>query len=132
MSVTDCIFCSIANGKIPATKVYEDAQAVAFLDIQPVAPGHVLIIPKTHHQLMTDTPDALVAALFQLAKRLMVALQAATNAHLISLSVIGDEVPHFHIHLIPRHRDDGLSSWPRGQYADGQAAAIAEKIKSSL
>lgn len=128
----DCIFCKIVAGEIPAMKVYEDENFLAFLDIMPVAHGHTLVIPKEHHPMMTDTPDALVAEAFVLIKKIIMAVKQATGARLVATSVIGDEVPHFHIHLIPRHQGDGLSTWPRGQYAEGEGQVIADKIKNAL
>jgi len=132
MSDQDCIFCKIIAGEIPATKVYQDDDALAFLDINPVAPGHTLVIPKHHHPLMIDVPDELVSHLFILAKRIMKSIKATTQAYLVNIAVAGDEVPHFHIHLIPRHQGDNLDTWPRGTYAEGEKESMAEKIKQLM
>jgi histidine triad (HIT) family protein len=128
-----CIFCKIIAGEIPAAKVYEDEKCLAFLDIKPVNPGHVLLIPKEHYQRMEDTPDELVAYLFIKAKELMPKIKKAMQADYVSLSVVGVDVPHFHIHLMPRRFDDGLAGfWPTKTYREGEMAATAEKIKKEL
>jgi histidine triad (HIT) family protein len=128
-----CIFCKIIAGEIPSAKIYEDEKCLVFLDINPVTDGHVLLIPKEHFASMAETPDDLVAYLYIKAKWLMSKLKKALNADYISLSVVGTDVPHFHIHLIPRRFDDGLAHfWPTKKYAEGEMAAVAEKIISEL
>jgi histidine triad (HIT) family protein len=124
----DCIFCKIAAGEIPCYKIYEDDRAVAFLDIHPVNRGHVLIIPKSHYEVMPDTPDELVSYLFVIAKKLMVAVKKATGAYFVEVCVMGIDVPHFHIHLIPVHKDDSLTQWPTKKYLEGEAKDVREKI----
>src|SRR3989344_9134981 len=109
--MADCIFCKIASGQIPADKIYEDDKVFCFLDINPVNKGHVLLIPKAHHAMMVDVPDDLLSYMFVKSKQLMTALKKALAADLVVLSVVGLDVPHFHIHLLPRYKDDGLSNW---------------------
>lgn len=129
----DCIFCKIIKGEIPSAKVYEDDKCFGFLDINPVNYGHVLLIPKGHYQMMPDTPDDLVAYLFVRAKALMATIKAAVEADYVIVSVVGLDVPHFHIHLIPRFANDGLAGfWPTKKYDEGGMQRIAEKIKSNL
>ncbi|HTX87199.1 MAG TPA: HIT family protein [Candidatus Nanoarchaeia archaeon] len=129
----DCVFCKIIAGEIPAAKVYEDEKCLAFLDIKPVNPGHVLLIPKEHHRMMTDTPDELVAYLFVKAKELMKAIKKSTQADYVALSVVGVDVPHFHIHLVPRYFNDGLANfWPTKIYAAGEMAATARRIRQEI
>lgn len=129
----DCIFCKIVAGEIPSYKVYEDDKIIAFLDINPVKPGHILIIPKDHYDMMIDTPDELISYVFIKAKYLMNILKKAMDADFVVLSVVGVDVPHFHVHLTPRYTDDGLDNfWPQKKYAEGQAEEIAEKIKNAL
>lgn len=130
--MSECIFCSIVAGAIPATKVYEDEISLAFLDIHPVHPGHVLIIPREHHEHMLQTPDELVGQLFIRAKKLMAAVKAGTQADFVVLDVVGVDVPHFHIHLIPRYHSDGLKGWPEGAYGAGEAEAVAASIRKAL
>ncbi|MEK7097732.1 MAG: HIT domain-containing protein [Patescibacteria group bacterium] len=128
-----CIFCKIINNEIPADKIYEDDKIVAFLDINPVSPGHTLVIPKEHYQMMVDTPDELVSYIFVQCKKLMQDLKKAMGADFVVLSVVGIDVPHFHIHLIPRKYDDGLANfWPTEKYGEGGAGEIAEKIRNNI
>jgi histidine triad (HIT) family protein len=126
----DCIFCKIIEGVVPAAKIYEDEKCLAFLDINPVTSGHVLLIPKEHFVLMEETPDELVAYLYVKAKELMPKIKKAMNADYVSLSVVGTDVPHFHIHIIPRRFDDGLAHfWPTKKYAEGEMDSIEKNIK---
>jgi histidine triad (HIT) family protein len=129
----DCLFCKIAASEIPAAKVYEDEKCLAFLDINPVTYGHTLLIPKEHFSSMTETPDDLLAYLFIKVKELMPKIKKAMNADYIAISVVGTEVPHLHIHLIPRRFDDGLAGfWPTKFYGPGEMVNSAEKIKKEL
>ncbi len=128
----DTIFGKIIRGEIPSTTVYEDGDALAFLDINPVAKGHVLLIPKAHFVWMQDTPDELLAPLFLTAKKLMRAMIAGLGCDYVQLSVVGKDVPHFHIHLIPRFQNDGLTGWPTLAYTEGEPDQYAKKIKAAL
>lgn len=128
-----CIFCKIVKNEIPADKIYEDDKIVAFLDINPVSPGHTLVIPKEHHQMMTDTPDDLLSYIFVQSKKLMQVLKTALEADFVVVSVVGIDVPHFHIHLIPRYHDDGLANfWPTKKYEEGESEEIVEKIRNNI
>lgn len=128
-----CVFCKIVKGEIPSSKVYEDEKILAFLDINPVNHGHVLVIPKAHYPQLEATPDTVVADIFVQSKKLMKAVKKATSADYVVLSVVGTEVPHLHIHLIPRRHKDGLAAfWPRGKYGEKEMEGIAKRIKASL
>jgi len=125
----ECIFCKIVAGEIPSYKIYEDDKMLAFLDINPVTSGHTLLIPKEHFQAMVDTPDELISHLYIRAKKLIKAIKKAMNADYVVVSVVGVDVPHFHIHLIPRNFNDGLAgSWPTKKYEEGEAGNIAKRI----
>jgi histidine triad (HIT) family protein len=130
----DCIFCKIIKKEVPAEIVYEDNKAIVFLDINPVNDGHLLIIPKEHYPYMTDTPDDLLSELFILAKKLMPKLKEVMNAQFVVVSVVGTDVPHFHIHLIPRFQNDGLkASWPTKKYNHEQhMKEVGEKIRNNI
>lgn len=131
--MSDCIFCKIIAGEIPAEKVYEDDKVLAFLDINPVTPGHTLIIPKEHHQMMVDTPDELLCYCFAKAKELMIKIKESMGADFVTVSVVGLDVPHFHIHLVPRKFSDNLANfWPTTKYADDEIQKIADKIKKTI
>lgn len=128
----DCIFCKIITGEISAEKIYEDDKVLAFLDINPVTLGHVLIIPKEHYPMMPDVPDELLGHCFIKAKELMIKIKKAMESDYISVSVSGIDIPHFHIHLIPRKMGDKLQGWPTINYAEGEMGKIAEKIKNNI
>ncbi len=129
----DCIFCKIVQGKIPADKIYEDENMLAFLDINPVNHGHVLVAPKVHHPRLEETPDAVVADIFVQSKRLMTGIKEAMLADYVAVSVVGTEVPHLHIHLIPRSSKDGLAGfWPTKKYGEREKEEVAERIRSVL
>jgi histidine triad (HIT) family protein len=107
-----CIFCRIAAGEIPAQVVHQDAETLAFLDIRPLAPGHVLVIPKAHASLVEDLPDPVLAALFRTVRRVSEAARQATGAPATTIAVnngpaAGQEVPHAHVHVVPRREGDG-------------------------
>lgn len=95
------IFTRIINGEIPCHKVAEDERYLAFLDIQPLVEGHVLVIPKVEVNYIFDIEDELLAGLILFAKRLAPAIQKAVSCKRLGVSVIGLEVPHAHVHLIP-------------------------------
>ncbi len=103
----NCIFCKIAKGEIPADKVYEDDKVIAFLDIHPKAPGHTLLIPKEHHRWFYEMPDAIAADLFNAAKLVALKLKADYSSDFVRLGIVGTDVPHVHVHLIPQEFKDG-------------------------
>jgi len=133
----DCIFCKIAKGEIPSSKIYEDDNYLAFLDINPVARGHILVIPKVHTADIFDTPDSTLSGLTAAAKKVAKAVVCATAAEGVNFSInngaaSGQAVFHIHVHLIPRKAADNLPPWPHGSYAQGEAARIAESIREKL
>jgi histidine triad (HIT) family protein len=128
----DCLFCKIIAKQIPANVVYEDEQIIAFLDINPVNPGHVLVVPKAHSANTAVAADADLIALALTVKKLAPAVCAAVACASWNLLAVGELVPHTHWHIIPRRQDDGLKHWPGHPYAAGEAAAIAGKIKAKL
>ena len=108
-----CTFCDIIQGAAEVSVCYEDAVTLAFMDIQPVNPGHVLVAPKAHHESLLDLPAALAAELFAVATKLAPIVRAAARAEGLNLVVssgaaAGQDVYHFHIHLIPRMKGDGF------------------------
>ena len=128
----NCIFCKIAKGEIPSTKVYENDGFLAFLDIQPVANGHLLLIPKKHVVWMQDADDETISEIFKLAKKLMLAVKKGIGCDYVQLSIVGKDVPHFHIHLIPRHFDDHFAMLPTKSYKDKESIEAAQKIIRAL
>jgi histidine triad (HIT) family protein len=98
----DCIFCKIANKEIPAEIVFENDYVVAFPDINPVTLGHLLVIPKAHHQWFYDVPKSIADEWFRAAQELGRRLKEEHKSNYIELKIVGTDVPHAHIHLIPR------------------------------
>lgn len=105
MQDENCIFCKIAKGEIPSKKVHEDEKFFAFLDISPKAKGHALVIPKNHYETFLDMPSEEVKEMFAVVQKLGKKLKEKLSAKFIFLLVMGVDVPHTHIHLIPSYED---------------------------
>ena len=130
-----CVFCKIAAGEIPAYKIYEDEQTLAFLDINPVNPGHILVIPKKHAANLEEVEMAELSALMSTVKKMGVRLKERLgyegyNVLMNNDPVSGQAIPHVHFHIIPRKAGDGLNRWPENKYAEGEAEEIMNKLKS--
>jgi histidine triad (HIT) family protein len=126
VSEPECVFCEIVAGRIPAYKVYEDNETIAFLDTHPLFPGHVLICPREHRVTLTDLPLGSVGPTFAIVQLMAKAVEAAVDAEGTFVAVnnrVSQTVPHLHIHVVPRRRRDGLKGffWPRQNYVDEQA-----------
>lgn len=103
MTDPNCIFCKIAKDEVPSQRAHhENGFVISFPTNQPVAPGHMLVIPKDHYRWFEEIPDDLTDKLFRTAKNLAQDLKAKYKADYIELSIVGKDVPHTHIHLIPR------------------------------
>ncbi|MDZ7850004.1 MAG: HIT family protein [Halodesulfurarchaeum sp.] len=108
----DCIFCQIAAGEAPAATIVETERAMAFLDARPLAPGHTLVIPRTHAERLGDLDRETAEAVMDLLWQLAPAVEAAVDADATTIGfndgrAAGQEVPHVHGHIIPRSRGDG-------------------------
>lgn len=134
----DCIFCKIAAKEIPAGIIHEDESCVAFLDVNPLAEGHILVIPREHRVSPVDMSPAECGALFSAVPKLGRALIEVTGAEgfnvlLNSGRVSGQVVMHAHVHLIPRRSDDGLGyRWNAGEYPAGRDAEVLEAYRKVL
>lgn len=128
----NCIFCKIIKKEISCTKVYEDKNFLSFVDIQPLSIGHILVIPKKHIAWMQESDDETVADIFKLSKKLMLAIKDALGCDYVQLSVIGKDVQHFHIHLIPRNLEENLRQFSIKKYKEGEKEEIAKKIIRAL
>jgi histidine triad (HIT) family protein len=133
----DCLFCKIVAKQIPSEIVYEDEKAVAILDINPVNPGHTLVITKVHSDNMDVAADADLAALVTAVKKLAPLIVAATGADGWNLeanngNAAGQVVPHTHWHIVPRHGNDGLKHWLGHPYSDGEMKIIGDKIRGEI
>jgi len=129
-----CIFCQIINGEIPAHKVYEDEKTLAFLDIKPVHPGHILVVPKRHFANLEDIEEDDLMAVSLTMKKMGKLIKEKLayegyNACTNNDPVSGQEIPHLHFHLIPRIKGDGLNAWTQKAYNEGEAEIIAAKLK---
>jgi histidine triad (HIT) family protein len=103
----DCIFCKIGRKEIPTKPVYEDEKFIAFLDINPVREGHTLLIPKKHYRWFTDLPNDLYDEMFRTAKTLSIKMKEDYQADYVRLGIVGKDVPHTHIHLVPQKIEEG-------------------------
>jgi histidine triad (HIT) family protein len=134
----DCRFCSVVSGELDVNVVFEDEISLAFLDHRPLFWGHSLLIPREHHETIWDLPDALVGPVFSNVRLLSEAVRDAMNAQgaFIALNnVVSQSVPHFHVHVAPRNRKDGLRGffWPRHKYeSEEHARATAEAIRAAV
>ena len=135
----NCIFCKIVAGEIPATKVYEDADVLAFMDIGPIVKGHTLVIPKQHFDPLTATPEPVLAKLMAVVKKIAAAQLSGLKADGVNVmqangAAAGQVVPHLHFHVIPRFATDGHRwNWAAKKYDDpAEAQQLAAAIKAAL
>ena len=133
------IFEKIVNREIPATIVYEDADTLAFMDIDPIIKGHTLVIPKTCYDPVTETPDEVLSKLMSVCKRIAAAQVRALGADGVNIiqnngAAAGQVVPHIHFHVIPRFEGDGHHwNWNAKKYADAaEMETFANKIREGL
>ena len=136
----DCIFCKIVSGQIPCFKVYEDQMTLAFADINPLAPGHTLVIPKAHLANLMEMDKAHLDAVHRTSQKVAQAMTSALGAPGITVVQLNGRaanqvVMHYHVHLIPRDREtDGLDAfeWESVPGDMDQIKALTEKIKGAL
>jgi histidine triad (HIT) family protein len=127
--MNNCIFCKIIAGEIPAAKIYEDEDFMAFLDINPIEKGHTLLIPKKHYQWMQDVPDEIISSIFVKAKKLMLNLKDKLDCYYVQIAVEGKDVPHFHIHLIPGCLEYKSATWNHTKYEENEMQIFIDKLK---
>ena len=132
--MNDCIFCKIVKGDIPSHKVYEDDNYYAFLDISPLNPGHTLVIPKEHYRWVWD--DKTIGAYMEVTQKVANAQRKAFETDWIVSLIIGEEVPHAHIWLVPRTKGDehgdSIDMSLRKEVASDVLADTAKLISSNL
>lgn len=134
-----CIFCRIVAGEIPCTRVYEDDAVIAFMDINPVTKGHTLVVPKSHHDPLTDMPPSLLGKTILAVQKVAAAQYAGLEAAALNVTqangeLAGQCVPHVHFHVIPRYAGDPHHQWTPGKYESPEemeryAARIREAVK---
>ncbi len=134
----DCTFCQISSGTLTVVRIYEDGLVLAFLDHRPLFPGHTLVIPRAHVPTLAELPDDLLVPLWSLVRRLTCAIPLALEAEGTFVGVnnrVSQSVPHLHVHVVPRHRGDGLRGffWPRQRYPSPEAMEeVAARIRAAL
>ena len=127
------LFSRIIAGEIPCYKVAEDDRFFAFLDINPLAKGHTLVVPKQEVDYIFDLRDEDLAAMHVFAKKIALAIGKAFPCRKVGMAVLGLEVPHAHIHLIPMQSEkDMLFSNPKLKLTDDEFKAVAEAIRAQL
>jgi histidine triad (HIT) family protein len=147
MSVSDrrCTFCDLIQGAGEVSICYEDGDAIAFMDIQPVNPGHVLVVSRRHYASFDDVPPELAMHLFRVATKLVPAVQRVVEAEGANVIVnsgqaAGQDEPHFHVHVIPRRAGDGFdvplpfagSEMPDRTLLDAAAARIMTALRDPM
>ena len=133
----DCVFCQIIRGEAEASFVHQDDAIVAFMDIQPITQGHMLVVPREHVVLMKDVPDQVAMRAFRVARMLGVTSEATLGAGGVNLFVADGEVafqdvPHFHIHVIPRYSKDGFGLTFPESYSHPPSRAQLHAIAAAL
>ena len=132
------MFCGVVAGSVPAFKVFDGPDGVAFLDTRPVFKGHVLVVPRPHIVTLPDLPAELLPGYFELVQKIAAAVPAALEAQgtFVAINnVVSQSVPHLHNHVVPRTKGDGLRGffWPRHKYgSDEEAADYAARIAKQL
>ena len=138
MANENCLFCRIVTGEVPAVVVYEDDDAVAFLDHRPLFHGHTLLVPRQHVETLVHLPRELLGPFFDAAQALAQAVPHAMKAEGTFVAMnncVSQSVPHLHVHIVPRRKKDGLKGffWPRTKYKDDdEMKVVRKKIAHSL
>ncbi len=136
--MTDCVFCKIIAGDIPAFKVYENDDTIAFMDINPLHPGHVLVIPREHSANVYEVSDEAIAAAARTARRVALAVNAVVDPDGLNVlqcngPAAGQTVFHFHMHVLPRRLDDGAAlNWEVIPGNMEEIGALAGKIRARI
>lgn len=136
MAEDNCLFCRIVSGEVPATIVYEDDNALAFLDHRPLFHGHTLLVPRVHVETLGELPASLVEPFFKTAQLLSRAIEAALGAEGTFVAMnnrVSQSVPHLHVHVVPRRKGDGLKGffWPRTKYRNEDEMLAVKKLIAS-
>ncbi|HEX9559712.1 MAG TPA: HIT family protein [Candidatus Dormibacteraeota bacterium] len=138
--MSDCVFCAIVRGESPSSLTHEDDTVIAFMDIQPITHGHMLVVPREHAVLMGDLNDTVAMRAFKVARRMAALARQTLGASGVNLLVMDGEaafqdVPHFHVHVIPRYPGDGFSlTFPKAyEHPPGRAEleTVANAIRAA-
>jgi histidine triad (HIT) family protein len=133
----DCIFCAIVRGDSPASFTHQDDSVVAFMDIQPITHGHMLVVPRQHAVLMHDVNETAAMRAFWVARRMAAIARHTLGASGVNLIVMDGEaafqdVPHFHVHVIPRYPGDGFGLTFPKSYETPPGRAELETIAAAI
>lgn len=138
----ECIFCQIAADELPSHRVYEAEDVIAFLDVNPLANGHTLVVPREHHERLQECPETTAIALWSAVTELVPAIEAAVDADATNIginngSAAGQEISHSHVHIVPRFEGDGgrpihAVAGRRPDLDDDDLEAIGEAINQHL
>lgn len=128
-AMDDCVFCKLVSGALPCMKVFEDEHTLAFMDVANDVDGHILVIPKKHAASLLDCDDETLSRLMSTVRRVSLHLVGSCGYQGVNLlnasgECAGQSVPHFHIHLIPRMRNDNIDAWPHFNGAVHDAAEL--------
>jgi len=127
------IFSKIIRGEIPCYKIAEDDHFFAFLDISPMTKGHTLVVPKIEEDYIFNLQDDVVGDMMIFAKKVAIAIQKSVPCVRVGVAVLGMEVPHAHIHLVPLNKESDLNFHnPKLKLTSEEMAAIAEKIRKNF
>ncbi|MCI9846750.1 HIT family protein [Flavobacterium pectinovorum] len=126
------IFTKIVNGEIPAYKIAEDDNFLAFLDVNPNAKGHTLCIPKQEIDKIFDIDDELYLGLMKFSKKIAIALEKTVSCKRVGMAVVGLEVPHAHVHLIPLNEMDEMRFLNKVSLSKEEFEALAKSIEANL
>ena len=134
----DCIFCKIVSGDLPSAKVYEDDEVLAFMDIFPANPGHLLVIPKQHYRNIFDIPPEIAGKIMEAGARIANAIKAALNPDGLNLFQSNEPagfqvVFHFHLHIVPRWENDSIVlPWKPEEGDSEQIREVADQIRQHI
>jgi histidine triad (HIT) family protein len=125
----DSVFTKIIKGEIPSYKIYEDKDTFAFLTINPIHPGHVLVVPKQQVDMLWELPDDLYLAVMDTSRKVSQRIQDVLQPGRVGMHVAGTEVPHAHVHLFPFQGDGDFWDRPMAEVADEELAAMAARLR---
>ncbi len=137
MKKDDCIFCKLANGDIPTRKIYDDDEFAVFMDASPASKGHALVVPKDHYCCLFEIPEEKAAKAIKIAKKVAEKMKEELNIDGLNIvqnngEVAGQTVFHFHMHVIPRYKDDdnkGVIKWNQHEFDDATMDELQKKLK---
>ncbi len=133
----DCIFCKIISGEIPSYKIYEDEDVFVILDIGPVSPGHALVMPKKHFDMVETTDDEMLSKMIIVAKKIGIKIKSILKSDGFNINInngkhAGQEIFHTHFHVVQRFEGDEIKLWPPNEKEKEKIEEIYNKIKNNL